>query len=82
MATATSPPPGRLPGRPSPIEWIKFAQRALHGVDDRSRPPSCPSLGAVFVAATGSLQPDDTVLGGSLTPPSSPRCWPRWSVRC
>ncbi|MFF0724366.1 ABC transporter permease [Streptomyces sp. NPDC004134] len=26
-----------------------------------------PVAGAVFVAATGSLQPDDTVLGGSLT---------------
>ncbi|CAM5713750.1 ABC transporter permease OS=Streptomyces microflavus OX=1919 GN=Smic_25050 PE=4 SV=1 [Streptomyces microflavus] len=31
------------------------------------RPPYCPSWARVFVAATGSLQPDDTVLGGSLT---------------
>lgn len=26
-----------------------------------------PVVGAVFIAASGSLQPDDTVLGGSLT---------------
>ncbi|KOV67051.1 ABC transporter [Streptomyces sp. AS58] len=47
-------------------EWIKF--RSLRSlVWTTAATAVVPVLGAVFVAATGSLRPDDTVLGGSLT---------------
>ncbi|WP_328353649.1 ABC transporter permease subunit [Streptomyces sp. NBC_00445] len=47
-------------------EWIKFRSvRSL--VWTTLATGAVPVLGAVFVAATGSLQPDDTVLGGSLS---------------
>ncbi|WP_151480735.1 ABC transporter permease [Streptomyces albicerus] len=47
-------------------EWIKFRSvRSL--VLTTVATAAVPVLGAVFVAATGSLQPDDTVLGGSLS---------------
>ncbi|MBL1068271.1 ABC transporter permease subunit [Streptomyces sp. 7-21] len=48
------------------FEWIKFRSvRATVGTTAAAA--ALPVPGAVFVAATGSLQPDDTVLGGSLT---------------
>ncbi|WP_432041799.1 ABC transporter permease subunit [Streptomyces cadmiisoli] len=47
-------------------EWIKF--RSLRSlVWTTAATAVVPVLGAVFVAATGSLRPDDTELGGSLT---------------
>ncbi|WP_367125137.1 ABC transporter permease subunit [Streptomyces phytohabitans] len=47
-------------------EWIKFVSvRSLLWTTVATA--LVPVLGAVFVAATSSLQPDDTVLGGSLT---------------
>ncbi|MFE3856754.1 ABC transporter permease subunit [Streptomyces griseorubiginosus] len=47
-------------------EWIKFSSvRSL--VWTTCAMTGVPVLGAVFVAATESLQPDDTVLGGSLS---------------
>lgn len=47
-------------------EWIKFRSvRSL--VWTTVATAVVPVLGAVFVAATGSLQPDDTVLGAGLT---------------
>jgi ABC-2 type transport system permease protein len=47
-------------------EWIKFRSvRSL--VWTTVATTLVPVLGAVFVAATGSLQPDDTVLGAGLT---------------
>ncbi|GAB2972056.1 ABC transporter permease subunit [Streptomyces pseudoechinosporeus] len=47
-------------------EWIKFRSvRSL--VWTTVATAAVPVLGAVFVAATGSLQQDDTVLGGSLS---------------
>ncbi|MGP4089582.1 ABC transporter permease [Streptomyces sp. KR55] len=47
-------------------EWIKFRSvRSL--VWTTVATAVVPVLGAVFVAATGSLQPDDTVLGAALT---------------
>lgn len=47
-------------------EWIKFRSvRSL--VWTACATAVVPVAGAVFVAATGSLQPDDTVLGGSLS---------------
>ncbi|MCD9900817.1 ABC transporter permease subunit [Streptomyces sp. MT29] len=47
-------------------EWIKF-RSVRSTVWTTAATAVLPLLGAVFVAATGSLQPDDTVLGGSLT---------------
>lgn len=48
------------------FEWIKFSSvRSLMWTTCATA--VVPVLGAVFVAATGSLQPDDTVLGGSLS---------------
>ncbi|MDN3023976.1 ABC transporter permease subunit [Streptomyces sp. S.PB5] len=48
------------------FEWIKFSSvRSLVGTVCATA--VVPVLGAVFVAATGSLRPDDTVLGGSLS---------------
>ncbi|AGK77213.1 hypothetical protein SFUL_2259 [Streptomyces microflavus DSM 40593] len=47
-------------------EWIKF-RSVRSTVWTTAATAVLPVLGAVFVAATGSLQPDDTVLGGSLT---------------
>ncbi|WP_210584627.1 ABC transporter permease subunit [Streptomyces sp. GESEQ-35] len=47
-------------------EWTKFRSvRSL--VWTTLATTAVPVLGSVFVAATGSLQPDDTVLGGSLS---------------
>jgi ABC-2 type transport system permease protein len=47
-------------------EWIKFSSvRSL--VWTTVATAAVPVLGAVFVAATRSLQPDDTVLGASLS---------------
>ncbi|WP_420075694.1 ABC transporter permease [Streptomyces sp. JL3001] len=47
-------------------EWIKFRSvRSL--VWTTVAAAVVPVLGAVFVAATGSLQPDDTVFGAGLT---------------
>ncbi|MEV0218321.1 ABC transporter permease subunit [Streptomyces sp. NPDC050704] len=47
-------------------EWIKF--RSVRSTVWMTLATAvAPVVGAVFVAATGSLQPDDTVLGGSLT---------------
>ncbi|HET6859891.1 MAG TPA: ABC transporter permease subunit [Streptomyces sp.] len=47
-------------------EWIKF-RSVRSTVWTTVAVAALPVVGAVFVAATGSLQPDDTVLGGSLT---------------
>ncbi|MEV8017992.1 ABC transporter permease [Streptomyces sp. NPDC086554] len=47
-------------------EWIKF-RSVRSTVWTTAVTALMPVIGAVFVAATGSLQPDDTVLGGSLT---------------
>lgn len=47
-------------------EWIKF-NSVRSTVWTTLATAVVPVLGAVFVAATESLQPDDTVLGGSLT---------------
>ncbi|MGW0762850.1 ABC transporter permease subunit [Streptomyces sp. NPDC002814] len=47
-------------------EWIKF-RSVRSTVWTTCATAVVPVLGAVFVAATGSLQPDDTVLGGTLT---------------
>lgn len=47
-------------------EWIKF--RSVRSLVWTSFATAVvPVLGAVFVAATGSLRPDDTVLGAGLT---------------
>ncbi len=47
-------------------EWIKF-RSVRSTVGTALTMALLPVPGAVFVAATESLQPDDTVLGGSLT---------------
>ncbi|MEI5033416.1 hypothetical protein RB201_12965 [Streptomyces sp. S1A(2023)] len=47
-------------------EWIKF-RSVRSTVWTTAATAVLPVIGAVFIAATGSLQPDDTVLGGSLT---------------
>ncbi|MEU2904451.1 ABC transporter permease subunit [Streptomyces globisporus] len=47
-------------------EWIKF-RSVRSTVWTTVATALLPVLGAVFVATTGSLQSDDTVLGGSLT---------------
>ncbi|MFD5689565.1 ABC transporter permease subunit [Streptomyces rubiginosohelvolus] len=47
-------------------EWIKF-RSVRSTVWTTVAAAVLPVLGAVFVATTGSLQSDDTVLGGSLT---------------
>ncbi|OCC08266.1 ABC transporter permease subunit [Streptomyces sp. PTY087I2] len=47
-------------------EWIKF-RSVRSTVWTTVATAALPVLGAVFVATTGSLQSDDTVLGGSLT---------------
>ncbi|WP_243745291.1 ABC transporter permease subunit [Streptomyces hainanensis] len=47
-------------------EWIKF-RSVRSTVWTTAATAVLPVPGAVFVAATGSLQPDDTVLGGGLT---------------
>ncbi|MFD7511299.1 ABC transporter permease [Streptomyces sp. NPDC059853] len=47
-------------------EWIKF-RSVRSTVWTTAVAAVLPVPGAAFVAATGSLQPDDTVLGGSLT---------------
>ncbi|RBM22127.1 ABC transporter permease [Streptomyces sp. PT12] len=53
-------------GRAVAFEWIKF--RSLRSTVWTTLVMAVlPVPGAVFVAATESLQPDDTVLGGSLT---------------
>ncbi|UCM89457.1 ABC transporter permease subunit [Streptomyces marincola] len=48
------------------FEWIKF-RSVRSTVWTTAVAALLPVPGAVFVAASGSLQPDDTVLGGSLT---------------
>ncbi|MFF2189583.1 ABC transporter permease subunit [Streptomyces sp. NPDC058155] len=48
-------------------EWIKF-RSVRSTVWTTLATAVVPVAGAVFVAATGSLQDDDTVIGGSLTP--------------
>lgn len=48
------------------FEWTKF-RSARAPVGTLLATAAVPPALAVFVAATGSLQPDDTVLGGSLT---------------
>ncbi|MFI0756701.1 ABC transporter permease subunit [Streptomyces anulatus] len=47
-------------------EWIKF-RSVRSTVWTTAATAVLPVVGAVFIAASGSLQPDDTVLGGSLT---------------
>ncbi|MFH9133013.1 ABC transporter permease subunit [Streptomyces sp. NPDC017524] len=47
-------------------EWIKF-RSVRSTLWTTTATAVLPVIGAVFIAATGSLQPDDTVLGGSLT---------------
>ncbi|MCX4505359.1 ABC transporter permease [Streptomyces anulatus] len=47
-------------------EWIKF-RSVRSTVWTTVATAVLPVVGAVFIAASGSLQPDDTVLGGSLT---------------
>ncbi|MGP4110291.1 ABC transporter permease [Streptomyces sp. 4N509B] len=53
-------------GRALAYEWIKF-RSVRSTVWTTVVMALLPVPGAVFVAATESLQPDDTVLGGSLT---------------
>ncbi|MEO3750883.1 ABC transporter permease [Streptomyces sp. B6B3] len=53
-------------GRALAYEWIKF-RSVRSTVWTAWTMALLPVPGAVFVAATESLQPDDTVLGGSLT---------------
>ncbi|MDT0445243.1 ABC transporter permease [Streptomyces johnsoniae] len=48
------------------FEWVKF-RSVRSTVWTTAVMAALPAPGAAFVAATGSLQPDDTVLGGSLT---------------
>lgn len=61
-------------------EWIKFVSvRSLLWTTVATA--LVPVLGAVFVAATSSLQPDDTVLGEASPCPSSRRCWRPWPGR-
>lgn len=48
------------------FEWTKF-RSARSTLWTLAAIGLLPPLFAVFVAATGSLQPDDTILGGSLT---------------
>jgi ABC-2 type transport system permease protein len=48
------------------FEWIKFHTVRATLWTLVACAAAIP-IGAVFVAATGSLQPDDTILGGSLT---------------
>ncbi|MFF9684387.1 hypothetical protein ACF1E6_33030 [Streptomyces bacillaris] len=62
-ATPTTP---ALASQALSYEWIKF-RSVRSTVWTTAATAVLPVLGAVFVAATGSLQPDDTVLGGSLT---------------
>ncbi|GAA2331839.1 ABC transporter permease [Streptomyces kunmingensis] len=63
-------PPARTPRAALPeqttSEWIKF-RSVRSTVWTTLASGLVPVLGAVFVAASGSLQADDTVLGGSLT---------------
>ncbi|MFD0038285.1 ABC transporter permease [Streptomyces anulatus] len=47
-------------------EWIKF-RSVRSTVWTTAATAVLPVVGAVFIAASGSLQTDDTVLGGSLT---------------
>ncbi|NGO72236.1 ABC transporter permease subunit [Streptomyces boncukensis] len=69
-----SAPPGSRPAPPAragfrealAFEWIKF-RSVRSTVRTALAAAALPPVGAVFVAATGSLQDDDTVLGGSLT---------------
>ncbi|WP_055698524.1 ABC transporter permease subunit [Streptomyces silaceus] len=65
-----APPPAGSPRAALPeqvaYEWIKF-RSVRSTVWTTVATALVPVLGAVFVAASSSLQPDDTVLGGSLT---------------
>ncbi|APS21559.1 ABC transporter [Streptomyces sp. Tue 6075] len=61
MTTAAAPGAQALA-----YEWIKF-RSVRSTVWTTVATAVLPVLGAVFVATTGSLQSDDTVLGGSLT---------------
>lgn len=53
-------------GRALHFEWVKF-RSVRSTVWTAAATGALPVVGAVFVAASGSLQDDDTVLGGSLT---------------
>ncbi len=66
MTTTTTPTTPALASQALCYEWIKF-RSVRSTVWTTAATAALPVLGAVFVAATGSLQPDDTVLGGSLT---------------
>ncbi|MGW3645439.1 ABC transporter permease subunit [Streptomyces sp. NPDC000878] len=68
IATPTPIPMQTRAGLPQALahEWIKFRSvRSL--VWTTVATAVVPVLGAVFVAVTGSLRPDDTVLGAGLT---------------
>ncbi|MGW5797733.1 ABC transporter permease [Streptomyces bacillaris] len=65
-STTTTTTTPALASRALSYEWIKF-RSVRSTVWTTAATAALPVLGAVFVAATGSLQPDDTVLGGSLT---------------
>ncbi|MEV6168019.1 ABC transporter permease [Streptomyces sp. NPDC051954] len=64
MSTAVGGPPGFREGLA--FEWTKFAS-LRSTVWTTAAVALVTVVGAVFVGLTGSLQPDDTVLGGSLT---------------
>jgi ABC-type transport system involved in multi-copper enzyme maturation permease subunit len=64
MSTALTSPPGFREALA--FEWTKFAS-LRSTVWTTAAAALVTVLGAVFVGLTGSLQPDDTVLGGSLT---------------
>lgn len=64
MSTALIPTPGFREALA--FEWTKFAS-LRSTVWTTATAALVTVLGAVFVGLTGSLQPDDTVLGGSLT---------------
>ncbi|MFI5658392.1 ABC transporter permease subunit [Streptomyces sp. NPDC051684] len=68
--TLLTEPAARTPRAALPeqiaYEWIKF-RSVRSTVWTTVATALVPVLGAVFVAASGSLQTDDTVLGGSLT---------------
>ncbi|MFI1358745.1 ABC transporter permease subunit [Streptomyces sp. NPDC020898] len=62
--TTVTPPPGF--GQALAFEWTKFT--SLRSTTWTAATTGlATAIGAVFVGLTGSLQPDDTVLGGSLS---------------
>ncbi|MEW2556672.1 ABC transporter permease [Streptomyces zhihengii] len=64
MTATTTPPPGFR--RALAFEWTKFAS-LRSTVWTTAATALVTMAGAVFVGLSGSLQADDTVLGGSLT---------------